>query len=169
MPSVLFAMSVETFAARLRSLSEILAKAGDAANPQARLAPDMFTLAHQVQLACFHAANGAAQLMGQAAVAMGEPDATAPELKTRIDRTVAALDALNPAAFASAEDRSIVIPGPPGMEFHMSGREFLRDWALPHFYFHLVTAYDILRHEGVPIGKRDYLSGVARHLKPKAA
>ena len=168
MPSTIFALSVETFAGRLRSLSEILAKAGEAADPRARLAPDMFTLAQQVQLACFHAANGAALLTGEAAVDMGEPDATPPELKTRIDRTVAALEALSPAAFAGAEDRPIVIPGPPGMEFHMTGLEFLRDWALPHFYFHLVTAYDILRHAGIQIGKRDYLSGVARHLKPKA-
>jgi hypothetical protein len=167
--------SVQAFASMLRALSAILDKAAAqaaerdldlAALPQARLAPDMYTLTQQVQLACFHALNGVRQLAREAPPPMGEADGTMAALKARIDQTLATLEAMPPAAFEGAAERQIVFPGPPGMEFAMTGAEFLRDWALPHFYFHLVTAYDILRHQGVEIGKRDYLSGVGRYLRP---
>ncbi len=73
------------------------------------------------------------------------------------------------AAFAGAEARAIEIPMPNmSIAFHMNGAEYLRDWALPNFYFHLVTAYDILRREGVQLGKRDYMSQVAQYARPTA-
>ena len=73
-------------------------------------------------------------------------------------------------AFEGAEDRKIMIPIPENnMEFEMNGLQFLRDWALPHFYFHVVTAYDILRHNGVDIGKRDYLSHVGGYIRQRSS
>ena len=71
-------------------------------------------------------------------------------------------------AFEGADDRVITIPIPANdMEFEMNGVQFLRDWAMPHFYFHVVTAYDILRHSGVEIGKRDYMSHVGGYIRQR--
>jgi len=71
-------------------------------------------------------------------------------------------------AFEGAEDRAILFPLIENLVFDSNGFEYLRDWALPHFYFHVVTAYDILRHNGVEIGKRDYLSHTGIHIHPRA-
>ena len=91
------------------------------------------------------------------------------DLKARIAKTVAYLRSLPAAAFEGAEDRDCTIPIPndPKLVIAMNGLQFLRCWALPHFYFHVVTAYDILRHNGVVIGKQDYLSQVGAFVRPR--
>lgn len=171
------ALSTGTFAPVLGSLSAILVKAIDfaaakgvesSALASARLAPDMFTLAQQVQTACDQAKGCAARLAGQEPPVFADDEQTLEALKARIDRTLAYLDSIPAAAFAGAEERRIVIPGPGEIEFHFNGLEYVRDWALPHFYFHVVTAYDILRHEGLQIGKPDYMSHVVRYIRQRA-
>jgi uncharacterized protein len=82
---------------------------------------------------------------------------TLDELKARIARTIAYLQSAKPAEFHGAEQREIRMPLRPGMVLEARGGQYLRDWALDHFYFHVVTAYDILRHNGVELGNRDFL------------
>ncbi|MGH8258650.1 MAG: DUF1993 family protein, partial [Steroidobacteraceae bacterium] len=80
-------------------------------------------------------------------------------LKARVAKTLDYVKSVGAEAFQGAEDRDIKIPLPNNVTLEFKGLAFLRDWALPNFYFHTVTAYDILRHNGVEIGKRDYLNG----------
>jgi len=173
----LYAMAIETFAPMLRSLSNILDKGAEhakaksldsAALVKARLAPDMYTLAQQVQLACDHAKDSTARLIGQESPRIENNEQTLDELKARIARTIDYLQKVRATAFEGADDRVITIPIPANdMEFEMNGVQFLRDWAMPHFYFHVVTAYDILRHSGVEIGKRDYMSHVGGYIRQR--
>jgi hypothetical protein len=95
---------------------------------------------------------------------------TIADLKARIAKAVAYLKSLPASAFNGAEERDCTIPIPNDAKLviAMNGLQFLRAWALPHFYFHVVTAYDILRHEGVVIGKRDYLFQVGQFVRPRA-
>ena len=90
------------------------------------------------------------------------------DLKARIAKTIDYVQSARAAAFEGAEDRAILFPLIENLVFDSNGFEYLRDWALPHFYFHVVTAYDILRHNGVEIGKRDYLSHTGIHIHPRA-
>ena len=162
-------MSVDSFVPMLESLVAILEKGAAYANKQeldladARLAPDMYPLARQVQLACHHAIDAVTRLTGKPPSTRSQEAATLPALKQLIADTITAVSQIEPTAFETAESRdcSIQIPGGGGV-LAMNGLEFLRAWALPHFYFHVVTAYDILRNSGVVIGKQDYLSQVGR-------
>jgi uncharacterized protein len=172
MSQAIYVAGVESCAASLGSLAEILAKAaaheGAATLPQARLAPDMFPLATQVQFACYQAAGGVKRLMGGEA---GRPDiqeASLAEMQTLIAETLAAFAKLTPGDFAGAEDRRIVMPLQPPMVLDIDGVHFLHRWMLPNFYFHVVTAYDILRHNGLEIGKKDYLSHLAGYFRQTA-
>lgn len=168
-------IAIETFVPMLRSLSNVLDKGAEHARVvksdpgalvEARLAPDMYTLAQQVQLACDQAAGSTAQLTGQEPPKFENNEKTLDDLKTRIASTIEFVQQVHESKFAGAEDREIRIPIPEmNLEFQMNGLQFLRDWALPHFYFHMVTAYDILRHKGVEIGKRDYMSQVGRYIR----
>lgn len=163
-------MAVQTFTPMLRALSALLDKAGGLGRPdivEARLAPDMYPLARQVQIACDQAKNAGARLAGQTPPAMPDEERSLDELKAHVAKTIAYLEGLPAAAFEGADARQIVIPGPGDLEFHMNGLEMLRDWTLPNFYFHVVTAYDILRHEGLEIGKPDYVSHLARYLRQR--
>lgn len=169
-----YALAIETFVPMLGSLSKILDKAGQYASAKkfdsavlvnARLAPDMFPLARQVQIAGDHAKNGTARLMGQEPPRFEDNEQTLDELKARIARTVDYLKGARPAAFEGAEDRDIKLSLPGDLVLEMKGFQFLRDWTLPHFYFHVATAYDILRHNGLDIGKRDYLSHVGAFVR----
>jgi uncharacterized protein len=174
----IYAMATETFVPMLRSLSNILDKGAEHARAsksdpsalvKARLAPDMYTLAQQVQLACTQAGDAVAHLTGGEAPQFKNDEETLDALKARIAKTLDYLQSVHASAFDGAEDRAITIPIPENnMEFDMSGLQFLRDWAIPHFYFHLVTAYDILRHCGVDIGKRDYLSHVGGYIRQRS-
>jgi uncharacterized protein len=166
-------MAVDTFVPMLESLAAVLdkgaahAKAAGVDLVDARLAPDMFTLAQQVQQACYYAADAAARLVGRPGAKMPDAERTFAGLKTQIRGTIDRVRGVPAAAFAGAEqcDCSIEIPG--GKVIEMNGLRFLRAWALPHFYFHVVTAYDILRHKGVAIGKTDYASQVGDFIRPK--
>lgn len=173
----MYTMAIETFVPMLRSLSGVLDKGAEhargakfdpAALVEARLAPDMYTLAQQVQLACVNAVDSIASLTGQEPPKFEDELETIDQLKAQIARTIDYLEKVPQRAFDGAEEREIRIPIPElSAEFAMNGLQLLRDWALPHFYFHVVTAYDILRHKGVEIGKRDYLSHVARYMHQK--
>jgi uncharacterized protein len=166
-------LAIETFAPMLRTVSEILEKGAAHAAAKgfdpavlvgARLAPDMFALAEQVRQACSHAQDATQRLTGRNAPSDDGDDASIDALRSRIARTVVYLERVPASAFDGAADKTVEIPMPNGGAIVMNGRQFLRDWALPHFYFHVVTAYAILRHNGVDIGKRDYLSRVGVYI-----
>jgi hypothetical protein len=172
------ATAAGTFTGMLGSLSKILDKAGEyavaegwntAKLPDARLAPDMFPLTKQVQIACDHAKNAMARLAGQEPPRFADEEQTVGDLKDRIARCLAFVKSVPESAFDGAEDRRIVIPLFNDLVLDMKGAQLLRDWFLPHFYFHVVTAYDILRHTGVPLGKLDYMSHIGGSVRPKDA
>jgi hypothetical protein len=164
----MFEASVPVFIRMLNNLAVLLDRGATFAEARsidplvltgARLAPDMFPLTRQVQIACDAAKGAAARLSG--APVPGHPDVetTFAELKARIDATIAFLDTLTPEQLEGAEDRAITLKL-RGEEVVLRGHAFLLNFALPNFYFHITTAYDILRHNGVPLGKRDFLGGV---------
>ncbi len=167
-------MAIGSFVPMLQSLSEVLDKGAEYAQSakldlvNARLAPDMFTLGHQVQQACHAAKDAISRLTGKGAAAMEDAETTFAGFKAQIARTIELVRSATAAAFEGAEERdcSIDIPG-GNMVIEMNGVQLLRSWSLPHFYFHVVTAYDILRHNGVNIGKKDYLSQVGAFIRPK--
>ena len=174
----IYTMAVETFVPMLGGLSNILDKAAQHASAKqldaavlvnARLAPDMFTLAQQVQIACDHAKNATARLMGDEPPRFEDNEKTIDELKARIAKTIEYVRSARPAAFEGAEAREITIPLIEKLVLEVNGVQLLKDWSLPHFYFHVVTAYDILRHHGVEIGKRDYLGHVAGFIHQRGA
>lgn len=169
-------MSTGTFVPMLQSLSQILDRAVQQASdkkidlavlPSAQLAPDMYPLTKQVQIACDHAKNATARLTGQEPPRFEDDEQTLDDLKGRIVKTIEYVQSAPPAAFEGAEDHPILFPLIENLVFDSNGFEYLRDWALPHFYFHVVTAYDVLRHNGVEIGKRDYLSQTGVHIHPR--
>lgn len=124
---------------------------------QARLAPDQFNLIRQVQIACDTAKLGAARLAGteKDAPAQADTEVTLGEIKARIESTVAYLQGFTAQSFDGAAERRITQPRWNGKS--LSGEEFLVQHVIPNFYFHVTTTYAILRHNGVPVGKRNYL------------
>jgi len=176
-PLSLYELANETFTPMLRALSGILDKGAAHARakklaptalPAERLAPDMYTLAKQVQLACSNARECVERLTGHPPKWFAENETTIDELKTHIAATIDYLASIPKRAFDAAEEKEIAIPLPDGdLAIVMNGTQFLRDWGIPHFYFHVVTAYDILRHNGVDIGKRDYLARVASYIRKR--
>jgi hypothetical protein len=166
-------LTVGSFGPMLTNLSAWIDKAAaggaePAALIEARLAPDMFDLAQQVRLACRHATETVGRLTGRPPIDTDGDLNSLAELKALIARTVAALQAAPASAFAGAEDRDVRIPLNDQMQFRFSGERLVRDWGLPHFYFHLVTAYGILRSQGAPLGKQD-LAQVADAITPIGA
>ena len=166
-------MTVGSFAPMLESLSAVLYKGEERAKAasldlvNARLAPDMFTLAQQVQQACHYAKDAASRLTGKGGTPLEGAEASFAGFRAQIHRAVDAVRGAPAEAFEGAEDRDCSIEIPGNMVIEMNGLRLLRSWSLPHFYFHTVTAYDILRHHGVVIGKQDYLSQVAGFIRPK--
>jgi hypothetical protein len=159
--------SVPVFQQMLGSLSAILAKAGEHAQEkkieqallQARLFPDMFPLARQVQVAADFAKGACARLAGVEVPRYDDTETTFAELQQRIARTLAFIDTLPKGAFEDSATRDITTSaGPNARQF--KGQPYLLHYALPHFYFHITTAYAILRHNGVEIGKKDFIGGV---------
>lgn len=166
-------MAVGSFVPMLESLSEVLDKGAERAESHgldlvnARLAPDMFTLAQQVQQACHYAKDGTSRLTGTGGAAMEDAETGFAGCKDQIARTLDFVRGANIAAFEGAEERDCSIEIPGNMVIVMNGLQLLRAWSLPHFYFHVVTAYDILRHHGVAIGKKDYASQVGAFVRLK--
>ena len=126
----------------------------------ARLYADMRPLSAQIQLASDSAKGAVARLAGVDNPSMADAEASFAELKDRIARTVAFIEGVDPAAFAGAETRPVTVKT-PNRELNFDGAGYLTSFALPNFHFHVTTAYGILRKEGVPLGKLDYLGRLA--------
>ncbi len=126
---------------------------------EARLAPDMLPFPRQIQMASDAAKGAIARLAGVEVPAMPDTETTLSELKARIAATIAFIESVDAAAFDGAEDREVVLKF-PGMELKFTGADFLTGFALPNFFFHVTTAYALLRSVGAPIGKMDFLGGV---------
>jgi hypothetical protein len=122
----------------------------------ARLAPDMFTLARQVQIACDIVKGGAARLGGVEVPKHEDNETTFAELKARIAKVQAFINSVPAANFAGSEDRAITLNMRTG-DMHFTGLDYLRHFVFPNFYFHITMTYAILRHNGVELGKMDFL------------
>jgi hypothetical protein len=164
----MYEVSVPVLKRGLSSLSGLLDKADahvreraiDAsALLDARLADDMFPFVRQVQIASDAAKGTGARLAGLTPPSFEDTEASLADLKARIAKTIAFLDTLTPAQFEGSESRTIELPMKQGT-LTFDGKSYLLGFALPNFYFHVTTAYDILRQQGVAIGKRDYLGGL---------
>ena len=125
-----------------------------------RLAPDMFNLIRQVQIASDLAKNGAARLAGVEPPRYEDKETTVAELKARLAKTVAYIKTLDTNKIDAASDRQITFPLGPNNKGEMKGDDYLNHFVLPNVYFHLTTAYAILRHCGVEIGKQDFLGAI---------
>jgi hypothetical protein len=123
---------------------------------EARLAPDMFPLTKQVQVATDMAKGCGARLAGVEIPKYEDNETSFADLQARLTKTIAFLKGLDTKAFAGAEDKAITLKF-PNSEFHFSGRDYLNHFAIPNVYFHITTAYAILRHKGVPLGKQDFM------------
>ena len=168
MPLSIHQASVPVFARVLGNLSAILDKGLADAEARkidpavflnARLAPDMHPLTRQVQIASDAAKGCAARLAGVEPPSFPDVEASFPELKERIAKTLAFVQGVAADKIDGSEDRKIVLNFPGG-QFTFSGQDYLLNFVLPNLFFHASAAYAILRHNGVPIGKRDFLGGV---------
>jgi len=158
--------SIPVFAIGLDALSAVLDKAAAYAEAKklepavllnTRLYPDMFPLTRQVQTACDQAKNASARLAGIDPPRMEDNEKTIAELKARIAKTITFVKTLDSKAIDASADREITFPLGPIKKGHMKGVDYLNHFALPNFYFHLTTAYGILRHCGVELGKPDFM------------
>ena len=164
----LYRLSVETFQRHLEHLDALLSKAlahcaEHAVDPQellgARLAPDMFDFKRQVQIACDFAKGAGARLAGVEVPKFDDDELSFEDLRVRVEKTKSFLRSLSQQDFLSADTRTVVIPL-RDRTLRLEGATYLVDFALPNFYFHYTTAYDLLRHKGVVIGKRDFVGDV---------
>ena len=165
MPISMYQVSVPAFLQMLTALSAILDKAAAHAEAngmdeaellQARLAPDMFPLTRQVQIATDHAKGAAARLAGREVPKFEDNEATFDELKARIAKTLDFVSSVEVSEIDGSEDREVTLPM-RDRTLNLTGQRYLLHFALPNFYFHVTTAYDILRQNGVPLGKRDFI------------
>jgi uncharacterized protein len=124
-----------------------------------RLSPDMWPLGRQVQAFCDHAKNSAFRLAGKEPPVKEDKETTIAELRARIDATLDMLKSIDAKAMEGGESREIVIPAGAN-KLKVPGADYLLHFAMPNFYFHLTTAYDILRASGVEIGKRNFMGAV---------
>jgi hypothetical protein len=125
---------------------------------QARLAPDMVDFTRQVQVVTDQVKGGMSRLAGVDTPSWEDNEASFAELRERVDKAVAYMKTFEPAQFEGAETRDIELKF-PGATFRFTGSDYLLNFVLPNFYFHMTAAYAILRHNGVPLGKRDFLGG----------
>jgi hypothetical protein len=149
----------------LKGLSGVLTKAAAQAEArkidpnaylQARLYPDMFPLTRQVQIACDFAKGAVARLASADMPTYEDTETTFEDLKARVDKTIAYIAGIDPKAIDGSEDKDIALVR-RGETSVFKGQPYLLEQALPNFFFHITTAYDILRHNGVEIGKKDFL------------
>ncbi len=162
----IYTASIPVFKQLLGGLDQVLAKAeahvaATKIDPdallQARLFPDMYKLLRQVQVASDFAKSAAARLAGAEPPALADTEQTFAELRARIATVLAFIDGLDAAAFAGAGAREVIVQAGTPREKRFTGESYLFSYGLPHFFFHVTTAYDILRHNGVPLEKKDYL------------
>ena len=160
--------SLPVFRTMLGNLSHLLEKGQAYAqarkfDPQVlvtyRLAPDMLPFSRQIQIACDAAKNGVARISGVEAPRFEDNESTFEELRARIARTLAWLDTVPPEKLNGTEDKDITFPVGRESTRTMKGEAYLKHWVLPNLFFHVTTAYAILRHNGVDLGKADYLAG----------
>jgi uncharacterized protein len=123
----------------------------------ARLYPDMLPFSKQIQLASDFAAKGCARLTGSEVPATPDTEKTFEELRQRLAKTIDYVKAFKPAQFEGADAREVTFPIGPTNTLTLKGQQFVNNFAFPNFYFHAATAHGILRHNGVEIGKRDFL------------
>ena len=157
----LYDVSAPVFVRALTNLSALMDKAvaqgfDETKLLEARLAPDMRPFSSQIQLASDSAKGAVARLTGTENPSMADTETSFAELKARIDATLTFIRSVDDSAFEGGEDRDVTLKFPGG-EQHFKGGAYLTGFALPNFFFHVTTAYAILRHAGVEIGKRDYL------------
>jgi hypothetical protein len=166
MPISIYSFSVPVFTRKLTALLAILNKAEAYATERKidltylvndRIAPDMIPLKGQIQIATDHAKFGAARLAGRTAPSWPDDETTFEQLKARVQKALDYLATFSEADLAGSDDREITVKV-SGQERQLKGEDYLLNRALPHFYFHVVTAYDILRKNGAPIGKGDYMA-----------
>lgn len=159
--------SVPQFKKMLGNLSAILKKAEAHSTTknideqvvlESRLSLDMFDLTKQIQIACDQAKNGLARLAGVEPPKIADQEASFQELQERIARTIAFVDSLTPEQLNASTNKEIKF-SIREWKFEFIGDQYLLTWIIPNFYFHITTAYNILRHHGVDIGKTDYLGG----------
>jgi hypothetical protein len=165
----MFHASVPVFQRHLEALDKILDKAAAYAEarriePQtllaARLYPDMFTMTRQVQIATDHAKGAPARLAGLPVPSFPDTETSFPELEARIGRTLDFIGSLTAEQIDGSEEKEVRLRvGPPdrARELVFRGEDYLLHFALPNFFFHATTAYAILRHNGLDIGKRDFM------------
>lgn len=127
-----------------------------------RLFPDMLPLGRQIQLACDFAMKGCARLTATEVPSTPDTETTFGELKQRLIKAADYVKSFKPVQFEGAETRTISFPAGPDKTMTLTGQQFLSNFSLPNFYFHAATAHGILRHNGVEIGKRDFMGGVTR-------
>lgn len=157
---------VPAYLQMLNSLSGLLAKAeahckAKKIEPEvllgARLYPDMLPLTKQIQLVTDFATKGCARLTHSEVPSTPDTEKTFDELKQRLAKTIDYVKSFKPAQFEGAETKDVTFPAGPDRSLTMKGQQFLSAFSFPNFYFHAATAHGILRHNGVEIGKRDFL------------
>ncbi len=161
--STIYEFSVPVLLKGLGGLKTILEKAEAAGVDEATLladalAPDMFPFVKQVQIACDNAKGAVARLSGQEAPVHADTEVSLAELLARIEKTIVYVQSIKAEALEGASDREITLPYFPGV--YMTGYDYVREFVLPNFFFHVTTAYALLRRNGVVIGKSDYLNGL---------
>lgn len=163
----MYEQTVPVFTTMLTNLDNILQKAAAHAEArkfdvavllQSRLAPDQFPLLRQVQIACDVAKGCVGRMSGKEIPAHEDTETTLPELRERIRKTLAFIETAQPGEFENAASSKQTVPWMPGK--YVEGSTFVNRFALPNFYFHLTTAYAILRHNGVDLGKMDFLGQI---------
>ena len=168
MPVSMSSVSLPLFEHMLGNLCHILDKAQAHAEAkkfepavllQSRLAPDMLPLTRQILIACDAAKNGVARLSGVEAPKFDDTESTLAELKDRIGKTLTYLATVPAAQLDDSAEKDITFPVGKDKTRTMKGEAYLKHWMLPNFFFHVTTAYAILRHNGVELGKSDYLVG----------
>ena len=164
----MYQASIPAFLRILDNLTAILGKATAHADAKkidpsvfvnARLAPDMFPLSRQIQIATDAVKGCAARLAGVEVPSFPDNETTFPELQERIAKTAAFLKTMKASQIDGSEERSVTIKL-RGQDVTFKGQNYLLNFVIPNFYFHVTTTYDILRHNGVEIGKADYIGGV---------
>lgn len=168
MPLTMYQASVPIMLQMLASISAVLDKAAQHCEARKidpsvvvnyRLAPDMHPLSRQIQIMTDQAKGAVARLAGIEAPAFADTETTLDELKARIAKTVAFVKSATPKQIDGSEDREVTLKIGP-TEMKLKGSQYFFHFFLPNFYFHATTAYDILRHAGVEIGKRDFIGSI---------
>lgn len=161
------AISAPVLVRMLNNLSSILTKAEQQAKAKnydptvllnSRLAPDMFPLLRQVQIATDQAKGCVARLAGHTPEAIEDTETNFAQLQARIKKVIAIVESYKPEQIDGSENREVTIKV-PNLELKFTGLDYVNQWVMPNFYFHLTTAYAILRHNNIELGKTDFLMG----------